>query len=68
MSTATAIAWTPQDSKLVLNPLFENAPFALAQCQSAGNIIALNATLEHLLGDSEGSACSRFGSRELAGE
>ena len=61
MSTATAIMWTPQDSKLVLNPFFENAPFALAQCQSAGNIIALNSMLEHMLGHSEGIARSRFG-------
>jgi hypothetical protein len=46
MSTAAAITWTPQDSTSALNPFFENAPFALAQCQLSGNIIALNSTLE----------------------
>jgi two-component system cell cycle sensor histidine kinase/response regulator CckA len=62
MSTATAITWTLRDSKSVLNPLFENAPFALAQCQRAGNIIALNSTLEHMLGDCQGIAhTARFG-------
>jgi hypothetical protein len=54
MSTAAAITWTPQDSKSALNPFFENAPFALRQCQRAGNIIALNSTLD-MLGD-----CQRF--------
>ena len=59
MSTAAEITWTPQDSKSELNPLFENAPFALAQCQRAGNIVALNSALEQMLGDSSGIA--RFG-------
>ncbi len=56
MSSAAEITWTPQDSKSVQNPLFENAPFALAQCQRAGNIIALNSALEQMLGDSFGVA------------
>jgi len=51
MSTATEITWTPRDSKSELNPLFENSPFALAQCQSAGNIIAMNSALERMLRD-----------------
>ncbi len=59
MSTAAEITWTPRDSKSELNPLFENSPFALAQCQRAGNIIALNSALEKMLGNS--SAVARFG-------
>jgi two-component system, cell cycle sensor histidine kinase and response regulator CckA len=59
MSTAAEITWIPQVSKSELNPVFENAPFALAQCQRAGNIIALNSALEQMLGDSSGIA--RFG-------
>ncbi len=51
MSAATDITWTPKDSRTELSPLFENAPFALAQCQRAGNIVALNSTLQQLLGD-----------------
>jgi len=58
MSTAAEITWTPQVSKSELNPVFENAPFALAQCQRAGNIIALNSALEQMLGDSHGIAPS----------
>ena len=50
MSTAAEIPWTPQDSPTDLHPLFATAPFALAQCQRAGNITALNPALEHMLG------------------
>ena len=50
MSTAAEIPWTPQDSPADLHSLFATAPFALAQCQRAGNITALNPALEHMLG------------------
>lgn len=50
MSAAAEIPWTPQDSKTGLHPLFEKAPFALAQCQRPGNITALNPALEQILG------------------
>jgi signal transduction histidine kinase len=50
MSTAAEIPWAPQDSPTDLHPLFATAPFALAQCQRAGNITALNPALEHMLG------------------
>jgi PAS domain S-box-containing protein len=50
MSAAAEIPWTPQDSKTELHPLFEKAPFALAQCQRPGNITALNPALEQMLG------------------
>jgi len=50
MSTAAEIPWTPQDSPTDLHLLFATAPFALAQCQRAGNITALNPALEHMLG------------------
>jgi two-component system, cell cycle sensor histidine kinase and response regulator CckA len=59
MSTATEITWTPRDSKSELNPLFENAPFAMAQCQRSGNIIALNSMLERMLRNTSGIV--RFG-------
>jgi two-component system cell cycle sensor histidine kinase/response regulator CckA len=52
MSAAAEIPWTPQDSKRELHPLFENAPFAWAQCQSQGNITAINPALELMLGGS----------------
>ncbi len=42
--------WTPQDAPADLHSLFATAPFALAQCQRAGNITALNPALEHMLG------------------
>jgi signal transduction histidine kinase len=58
MSIVAEITGTPLDSKSELNPLFEKAPFALAQCQSAGKIIALNSALEQMLGDSHGIARS----------
>jgi two-component system cell cycle sensor histidine kinase/response regulator CckA len=50
MSSAAEIPWTPQDSPADLHSLFATAPFALAQCQRAGNITALNPALEHMLG------------------
>jgi two-component system cell cycle sensor histidine kinase/response regulator CckA len=50
MSTAAEIPWTPQDWPTDLHPLFATAPFAMAQCQRAGNITALNPALEHMLG------------------
>ncbi len=50
MSAAAEIPWTPQDAKSELHPLFENAPFALAQCHRQGNITALNPALEQMLG------------------
>jgi len=42
--------WTPQNPKTELHRLFENAPFALAQCQRSGNISTLNPVLERMLG------------------
>lgn len=50
MSSAAEIPWTPQESPADLPSLFATAPFALAQCQRAGNITALNPALEHMLG------------------
>src|SRR5438270_2955825 len=49
MSAAAEIPWAPQDSKTELNPVFENAPFALAICQRQGNISAFNPALERML-------------------
>ena len=50
MSAAAEIPWTPQDSKTGLHPIFEKAPFALAQCQRQGNLTALNPALDQMLG------------------
>ena len=58
MSIGAELTWTPPDSKSELGPVFENAPFALALCQGAGNILALNSALEHMLGDTHGIARS----------
>jgi PAS domain-containing protein len=55
MSSAAEIPWKPQDSEMELHSLFENAPFALAQCQRPGNITALNPALEQMLGGGQGS-------------
>jgi len=52
MSAAAEFPWTPRDAKTELWPLFDCAPFGLAQCQRQGNIIALNPALEKMLGDS----------------
>src|SRR5258706_8372944 len=50
MNAAAEIPWTTQDAKSELHPLFEIASFALAQCQCAGNITAVNPALEQMLG------------------
>jgi two-component system cell cycle sensor histidine kinase/response regulator CckA len=50
MSAAAEFPWTPRDSKSELSPLFDCAPFGLAQCQRQGGIIALNPALEKILG------------------
>ena len=39
-----------------LHPVFENAPFAVAQCQVQGNITAFNPALEQMLGSKPRSA------------
>src|SRR6266567_6553123 len=52
MSAATDIPWMPQESKRELDPVLENAPFAVAQCQREGNITAFNPALERMLGAS----------------
>ncbi len=49
MSAAAEMPWTPPDSKMELHPVFENAPFAVAQCQVQGNITAFNPALEQML-------------------
>jgi hypothetical protein len=48
MSAAAEITWTPQDSKTELQPLFDDAPFAWAQCQRTGKITALHPALEQI--------------------
>jgi signal transduction histidine kinase len=50
MSAAAEFRSTPREVKTELWPLFDCAPFALAQCQRQGNIIALNPVLEKMLG------------------
>jgi PAS domain-containing protein len=50
MGTAAEFAWTAQDSKTELCPLFDCAPLALAQCQRRGDVTALNPALERTLG------------------
>jgi two-component system, cell cycle sensor histidine kinase and response regulator CckA len=50
MSAAAEFPWIPRDSKTELWPLFDCAPFGLAQCQRQGGIIALNPALEKMLG------------------
>src|SRR6266536_2928673 len=54
MSVAAEISWT-QYSKTELDPLFENAPFALARCQHQGNITACNTFFERMVGSESGS-------------
>jgi two-component system cell cycle sensor histidine kinase/response regulator CckA len=56
MSAAAEMPWTPPDSKTELHPVFENAPFAVAQCQTKGNITAFNPALEQMLGGKPGIA------------
>jgi len=50
MSAAAEFAWIPKDSKTELVSLFEKAPVGLVQCQSQGNITALNPSMEQMLG------------------
>jgi signal transduction histidine kinase len=50
MSAAPEFAWTPQDSKTELCPVFEFAPLGLAQCQPLGNVTVLNPALKQMLG------------------
>jgi two-component system cell cycle sensor histidine kinase/response regulator CckA len=52
MSAAAEFPWTPRGTKTEPWPLFDCAPFGLAQCQRQGNIIALNPALEKMLGGS----------------
>jgi two-component system cell cycle sensor histidine kinase/response regulator CckA len=50
MSTAAEFAFIPQDSKPEPCSVFDHSPFALAQCQSQGNVVAFNPALEEMLG------------------
>jgi two-component system, cell cycle sensor histidine kinase and response regulator CckA len=50
MNAAAEITWMPKDSETELDPLFEYAPFVLAQCQVDGHITALNPALKQMLG------------------
>jgi len=62
MSIAAGTRWTDQDSKTELQPFFENAPFAWAQCQRDGSVTELNPSLRKRLGDTlEMSQSIRFG-------
>ena len=62
MSIAAGTRWTDQDSKTELQPFFENAPFAWAQCQCDGSVTELNPALRKRLGDTlEMSQSFRFG-------
>lgn len=54
MSVAAEISWT-QYSRTELDPVFENAPFALARCQHQGNITACNLLFEKMIGRESGS-------------
>jgi signal transduction histidine kinase len=58
MSAAAEMPWIPPDSKTELHPVFEHAPFAVAQCQTRGNITAFNPALEQMLGGKPGRAFS----------
>ncbi len=60
MSTAAEITRTLEDSKEELDFLFENAPFALAQCRREGQITGLNPALERMLGRRPGTAQSLY--------
>jgi hypothetical protein len=62
MSIAAGTRWTDQDSKTELQPFFENAPFAWAQCQRDGSVTELNLALRKRLGDTlEMSQSFHFG-------
>lgn len=62
MSIAAGTRWTDQDSKTELQPFFENAPFAWAQCQRDGSVTELNLALRKRLGDAlEMSQSFHFG-------
>ena len=54
MSAAAEFAWTQQDSKGEMDPVFENAPFVVAHFERQGNITARNPALEQLLGGKAG--------------
>lgn len=61
MSTASELAFIARDSRLEPCSLFDRSPFALAQCQSQGTVIALNPVLEEMLGGrSRISPCLSF--------
>ena len=60
MSAAAEMPWTPPDSKTELHPVFENAPFAVAQCQVQGNITAFNPALEQMLGKPRSAGALTF--------
>jgi PAS domain S-box-containing protein len=62
MSIAAGTRSTDQDSKTELQPFFENAPFAWAQCQRDGSVTELNLALRKRLGDTlDMSQSFRFG-------
>jgi two-component system, cell cycle sensor histidine kinase and response regulator CckA len=62
MNAAAEIKRMPEDSKTEHNPLFEHAPFAIAQCQLNGDIAAVNPALKQMLGgDHELQRRTRFG-------
>lgn len=49
MNAAVGITSTPKDSRTELYPLFENAPFAWADCQIDGQVTALSPALKRRL-------------------
>ena len=50
MSAATEFSWRPQEARTEGRPLFAKAPVGVAECQGEGNIVAMNPTLERMLG------------------
>jgi len=50
MSAAAELPTTWLETRAELCPLFAAAPFGLAECQTDGDIIAMNAALERMLG------------------
>jgi len=48
--SAAAVTWSQPDPNQEFHAAFDNSPLALAQCDREGNVTAVNAALEELLG------------------
>lgn len=56
--SVTELTWPKQDSQAEVFSLFENFPLAWAQCDRQGNVTALNAVCEQMLGIGPGTTPS----------